>query len=50
MRIDGEGTCLDEIEESEKGQKQRKKTKNTGARLRMRAAEIFRAIGNVPYE
>ena len=49
MRINGEGTCLDEIEESEKGQKQRKKIKNTGAGLRIRAAEIFRAIGKVHY-
>ena len=49
MRIDGEGTCLDEIEKSEKGQKQRKKTKKTGGKLRLRAAEIFRAIGKVHY-
>jgi len=46
MRINVEGTCLDEIEES---QKQRKKTENTGAGLRMRAPEIFRAIGKVHY-
>ena len=46
MRIDDEGTCLDEIE---KGQKQRKKTEKTGDELRLRAAEIFRAIGKVHY-
>ena len=49
MRINGEGTSLDEIEESEKGQKQRKTTKKTGDKLRLRAAEIFRAIGKVHY-